>query len=206
MKNFVSLSHLRVLLLALVPGLGGCAYLQDRGMDFTDMIAIGASTGGGIQLRGRATRALTVEIGAQKDEHFYGWRRRNSQWEESSYGLGLACIWSPRLGNEAFAEWSWSDIFKTSHTKTHFLSIDAQESWRYHVFVLTQVENGRWVDALDVEIAAGALFVGLQLAVRPGELLDLLAGFFGADLAGDDQAGALPAVETDVGAAARPSQ
>jgi len=184
---------LRVCVLFLAPCLCGCTYLQNRALDFTDILAVGGSTGGSIQVRARATRALTLEVGAQKDECYYGWRRRSGQWEESSYGLFLASVWSPRLGNEPFAKWSWLDVLKTSHTRTHYLSIDAKEDWRYHVFLLTHAENARWIDGFDVEVAFGALFIGLQVAIRPGELADLLAGLVTLDPAGDDKSSAAPA-------------
>jgi hypothetical protein len=38
----------------------------------------------------------------------------------------------------------------------------------------------------DVEVGVSPLFVGLNIGVSPGELLDFLLGWFGIDLGGDD--------------------
>lgn len=175
-----------LLLLLLAPSGTGCSYAASRAKDFTDIISIGASTGGGILLRARATRLVTAEVGAQYTEHFYGWRRRNWQWLESSYGLFFASVWSPRLENEPFMDWWWTDLFKTSHTRIKFLTLPSVEDWRHHVFILSHAETAHLLDLCDVEATASALVVGLQISVRPGELVDFLAGIFGLDLAGDD--------------------
>ncbi len=185
MKLLVALRRFALTLIAL-PALTGCTYLANRGKDLSDIIFIGASAGGGMQLRARATPLLTAEIGAQKDERFYGWRRRNSEWEESSYGLFFANFWSPRLGNEPFAPWSGWNLLKTSHTKAKFLSVPSEGEWKYHLFLLTPVDNVYWLDAFDVEATVGLFFIGFQVGVRPGELLDLLAGIFALDPAADD--------------------
>ncbi|HZN59894.1 MAG TPA: hypothetical protein VFD71_17625 [Planctomycetota bacterium] len=182
----------------VAPWATGCSYFANRGKDLGDVISIGISLGGSIQVRARPTRFLTLEVGAQKDEHYYGWSRRRLEWEESSYGLFLTSLWSTNLRKEASEAWSWWDLLRTSHTRSWVPPeppLPGQkpppgptpEDYRYHLFVLTHAQEMRWVEALDVEVSAGWLIGGLQLTVRPGELLDFLVGLVGLDIAGDDE-------------------
>ncbi len=151
-----------------------------------------------MELRARATPFVTAEVGFQKDEQFFGWRRRHGKWQESSFGLFFANFWSPRLEGEPFVEWSWWSLLKTSHTKARFLSSPPDTEWKYHLFLLSPVKDVDWLDALDAEVTVGAFFGGLQLGVRPGELLDFVAGIFTLDLAGDDGGAEAGAPESSV--------
>jgi hypothetical protein len=179
--------RLRFALVLSAPLLFGCTYLSNRAKDCTDILSLGVSLGGSVLARVRATRLVTVEVGAQKDELFHGWSRRHATWQESSYGFFFANVWSPTVGDEKPPDWSWWDLLKTSHTKLELLDKGAPyEETKYHLFLLTYADHFHWIHVLDLEVNAGALFVGLQLTVRPGELLDLLAGFVGLDPAGDD--------------------
>jgi hypothetical protein len=172
----------------------GCSYLSNRGKDLGDILSVGGSLGGGLMLRVAPTRLLTVELGSQKDERFYGWGRRHSQWVESSYGFWLSKWWSARLDEEAPQEWTWTHLFRSSHEKLALLEDTSEplkdairEEWEYHMFILTNAGNAHWHELMDVEVDASLLAIGGQIIVRPLELVDFLAGLFLLDLSGDDE-------------------
>jgi hypothetical protein len=203
-----------LVLLPLVAGLApvacGCTYISNRAKDFSDVIAVGGSTGGGVMVRAGASKLLSLNVGAQSDARFYGFRRRYCQWGASSYGLGFASFWSPTFRGDAPEDWNGSFIFRTSQRKVGFLqplsaepeeplpnavtsrfalplpaTVD-EEMWRYYLFLLMKAENGRLIEVLDVEIGAGALIGGFEVILSPGQVLDFVAGIFCIDLAGDD--------------------
>jgi hypothetical protein len=186
---------LGICLLCLSLG-AGCRYVSDRASDFGDILSLGFSDGGGLLARASATRLVSVEVGARKDETFYGLRRDHFHWVESSYGFPFSSFWSARMAEEPYKEWLWTDIVRTSHSKLVFPEsisrprlTQGYEERSYHLFVLTQRENARLVDELDVEVSASALIAGVTIVASPGELLDFLAGLFTLDLAGDDGGG-----------------
>jgi len=129
----------------------GCSYLSNRAKDLSDIVSVGGSLGGGTLVRAAPTRLLTVELGAQKDEHFYGWRGRHRQWVESSFGFWSSKWWSARLDEEPPAEWTWSNIFRSSDSKLALLKEGSseplkdatREQWEYHLFVLTKAGNAQ---------------------------------------------------------------
>jgi hypothetical protein len=177
----------------------GCSYLSSRALDFTDILSVGVSTGGGVDVRALPTRLLSVEGGGRHDERSYGWRRRHWRWQESSYGLFIVSAFTPHLGGTPPPPWGWGDICKTSHSLLALLPPEATdtkdmlpaggppvEEFVYRFFVLTGAENARLIDAFDVEVGASALIGGLEVVVSPGELLDFLAGLFFLDPSGDD--------------------
>jgi len=171
----------------------GCSYARDRALDFTDIVQVGVSDGGGIIVRAVPTRFLTLELGGRKDETFYGIRRRSFHWVESSWGLLFSSFWSPRIGEEAFARRTGTDVIRTSHSKLLFPLAERPEALRgeyeehaYHLFVLTRSQRTHLVEYLDLEADVSLLIVGAQVIVSPGELLDFLAGLITLDPAGDD--------------------
>lgn len=180
--------------------LGGCSYLSDRGKDFGDILGFGVSTGGGFIARVVPTRVLSAEFGVQKDETFYGFRRRHLTWKESSFGFPWASFWGARVGEEDRDPWIWTDLARTSNVKLALLD-EAHPRWlpglpyeesTYHFFVLTSYEKGRTIDYFDIECNVGFLFFGLQVVLNPAEFLDFFVGIAGFDLAGDDTRGIAP--------------
>jgi hypothetical protein len=184
-------------LCAVLPS--GCSYLSSRALDFTDILAAGISTGGGVDVRALPTRLLSLEGGARHNERFYGWRRRYWRWQESSYGIFIVNFFTPHVGGKEPPPWGWGDICKTSHSLLTLLPPEAADSKEmlplgessieeqvYRFFVLTEAENTRFIDVFDVEVGVSALIGGLQVVVSPGELVDFLAGIFFLDLSGDD--------------------
>jgi hypothetical protein len=173
------------LLAVVLAAAPGCAYFKNRARDFGDIIGFGFSpTGGGIGIRAGATRLVALEVMAQKDERFLGRYGRSVRWQESAYGL-FSFVWNPSLENEKPPKRFWYDAFTTSRRRTYYPDRGIEDR-RYTLFIHSGAENERVLDALDVELGASALFGGIEVAVRPGEFLDFLLGWFGLDLAGDD--------------------
>jgi hypothetical protein len=67
--------------------------------------------------------------------------------------------------------------------------------------------DSRWarVHAFDAEVCAHLIFLGARLGISPGELADFILGWFGVDIAGDDQRGAVPANEINADETSTPS-
>jgi len=172
----------------------GCVYLRDRGNDFADIFILGVSSGSGVAVSASPTRFVNLEVGGRKDEVFYGLHARHFRWAESSYGIPCSSFWSPRIGEERFAKWTWTDIVKTSQQKTAILEDTSPESLRhmrysergYHLFVLTKRDSARFIDDLDIAFDMSFLIGGVCLGVNPGQLVDFLAGLVGLDPVGDD--------------------
>ena len=186
-------AHLALVALFAAGAGTGCQYATQRGRDFVDVFSLGVSDGGGVIARVVPTRFLAVEVGARKDETFYGIRKRHYHWIESSYGIPFAFFWSPRLGMEKFENWGWTDVFRTSHSKLLYPKPydvgepkGVYEERRYHLFVRTGSENTQIIDDFDLEVDASALIVGVHCGLSFGEFVDFLGGIVGLDPAGDD--------------------
>jgi hypothetical protein len=165
----------------------GCAYSAARWRDFTDVLSLGVSAGGGIGARANATRLVALELGVQKDEKIVGWRERNFKWIESSYGIIFASWRMPTLDGEPMPEKSPFDLFTTSRRRTYFPARTEIEDARHTVFILSRIRGMRLVGALDVGVGLSALVAGIEATVSPGELADFLLGWFGVDIGRDDE-------------------
>jgi len=165
----------------------GCAYSTARWRDFTDVLSLGVSAGGGIGARASATRLVALELGAQKDEKLVGWRERNFKWIESSYGLVFASWRMPTLDGEPSAEFSFLDRLSTSRRRSYFPARTEIEDARHTLFILSRARGMRLVTALDVGVGLSAVIAGLEATVSPGELADFLLGWFGLDIGRDDE-------------------
>lgn len=171
----------------------GCTYLAERGRDFVDILGLGVSDGGGLAARVAPTRLLTVEVGARKDETFYGIRRSKFHWVESSYGIPFAFFWSSLIGDGPIPDWTGTNVIRTSDSKLIFPDFEKSrprdvpvERRAYHLFVLTESRGCPLIRELDLQVDASLLIAGLQIIVSPGELVDFLAGIFTLDPGGDD--------------------
>jgi hypothetical protein len=164
----------------------GCAYTAARGRDFTDVLSLGISGGGGLGARATATRLVALELGAQKDEKLVGWRERNFGWVESSYGLLFASWRQPSLDEEPLPEKSPFQLITTSQRRNFFPARTEVEETRHIFFILAGARGVRPVTALDVGVGLSALIAGLEVTVSPGELVDFLLGWFGVDIGRDD--------------------
>jgi hypothetical protein len=182
-RNRWSGAALAVVLVLASPG---CSYLKARWRDFTDLASAGVGPGGGLGVRAEATKLVALEVMAQKDERFTGWRSRNFRWMESSYGLVFATWRMPSIGSEAPPERLWYDFFTTSRRLTRFPNRVEQEDERHTLFILSKAHGVRLVDALNVELGVSALVAGVEVGVQPLEVVDFLLGWFGLDIGRDD--------------------
>jgi hypothetical protein len=174
-------------LAALLAACGpGCRYLANRGKDLTDIVAPGISPGGGIGARVSATRLVALEIIAQKDEDFFGWRERAAHWYESAYGLPFSIWRMPAIGEGERPVRHWYDMFTTSRRLDQYPKREETEDRRHTLFFFSGGRGLRLIDFLDVEVGVSALIGGVELSLRPGQVLDFFLGWFGLDLSGDD--------------------
>jgi len=173
--------------LAAAALLGGCAWPAARWRDFTDIASFGISAGSGLGARATVTRLLAVEAIAEKDETFYGWNSRNFRWTSSSYGIPFSLWRVPSVGREKTPERHWFDIFTTSRRRTLFPNRPTVEDRRHTLFILSGADAIAGVDWLNIEVGISALFGGLEISIKPGEMGDFFAGLIGLDPAGDDE-------------------
>lgn len=172
------------LLLAVLPAFAaGCGYLRNRGLDFADILSPGVSLGPGMGARISATRLLAVEVMVQKDEAFAGFRGRKV---ESSYGVLFASWRMPTIYAEKPLPRRWYDLFTTSRRRMRFPGREEVEDRRHTLFITSGVNGQRLLDVLDFEVGLSAVAGGVELAVRPGEMLDFLVGLVGLDVSRDD--------------------
>jgi hypothetical protein len=174
------------LLAPLLAGGAGCSYFSARWRDFTDIASVGIGPGGGLGVRAGATRLFAVEVMAQKDESFVGWRARNWRWTESSYGIPFSFWRMPSLGEEKVPERGPFDIITTSRRRTLYPNRPEVEDLRHTLFVLSRARGLRTMDLLNVELGASALIGGVEVGVRPLEIVDFLLGWFTIDIGRDD--------------------
>ena len=173
-------------LLALLVPASGCSYLKARWRDFTDIASAGIGPGGGLGARVEATKLIALEVIAQKDERFAGWRSRNYRWTESGYGILFASWRMPSIDEEPAPERRWYDLFTTSRRVTRYAGRAELEDERHTFFILSRAKGVKPMDALNVEVGVSAVAVGLEFSIRPLEIADFLLGWFGVDIAGDD--------------------
>jgi len=164
----------------------GCRYLANRGKDLTDIVAPGISSGGGIGGRISATRLVAVEGIAQKDEWYLGWRERHQRWTESGYGIPFAFWRMPSIRDGEKPVRHWYDIFTTSRRLHEYPKRPELEDRRHTLFIFSGGRGLRWIDFLDVEAGISALFGGVEISLRPGQVVDFILGWTTLDLSKDD--------------------
>ncbi len=154
--------------------------------DLSDISALGISGGSGLGVRVGATRFLALEVMAQKDETFYGWNTRNPFWTESSYGLLFASWRIPGIGDEKRPARRWYDFFSTSRRRIKFRNLPEIEDRRHILFIYSGVRGLRVGDMLNVEVGISGLVGGLEVCLKPVELIDFILGWMTIDISQDD--------------------
>ena len=149
---------------ALVP-LAGCAYLRDRGRDFTDIVDVKGGAGGvGLGVKARATEFIGTGVGFGAE--YATTEKYGRRWFDSKsafIGLGVFTLdgeIGPCLGSGA--EISFLALRVSNETATR--------PWTWFRFGGEAVLPG----------VRGGLFVNL------GELVDFFAGIAGLDPVHDD--------------------
>jgi len=165
--------HRILLLVAIAATLPACVNLSDRGHDAAQVFDVAGGLSEGVSLNLRATKAAQVGFGGYRGLYWAGLKNGTLDvWQEERTELGISALYmlelfradgdvlldirSPLYGDPGFREVSW-DV-------THV------------------TDRG----VFDVGLTINALFVGVDIAVKPAELVDFGAGWFGADILQDD--------------------
>jgi len=172
--------------------LSGCSYVQNRGIDFLDIVSweVGYPAFG---VHAEATPILNTGLDVWLAGESYGGGTAGTFSErhpETAQFLAYSVLFFHARGVDADPvpddvdpeEYALSEeaITNVPHagTITHVFELDKS-------FQDACPENLRVIRWLDVE-ASAAFLLGLRLRVSPGQLLDFVLSIFGADLAGDD--------------------
>ena len=197
-----------VLLLLAFLFLPGCAYLQDRGMDFLDQFrgSVGVGTNVGLRARSLGLWDTGVMVGMKPRASALGWKYGtplffNTRDERLDADQAELIKTTSLLGyrmtdgsydsaRSSFALlpvlFTWTDAtprdFKWDVPETGEDFKDRSWLWTGRAS-----ENSRWsrIHAFDLEYEI-AIFVYLDLGYSPGETLDFLLGIFTIDIAKDD--------------------
>ena len=167
----------------------GCSYLHDRVNDLLDPFRVDVGFGPGLYADARVTDFLAVGAGGQTLDtagihgRFVGTARLGQ------VGLpGLVMFGEPRnvemtplLGDTSEFDWQ-RDIVPGQV----LLLFPAMHTGRTAVSDWSLAKRDVHVADLGASLT---VFVGVSIAFSPGEVLDLLLGLVGIDLAGDDVAG-----------------
>ncbi len=163
---------MRRLLWLLLPCLGGCAYLHDRGRDACDMVTL-------------AVEAKTLNASVQISKGVCGFGLAHGP------GAGLRSgAWGLYESGEInIVLGGFKSLVPSEADRARGKGYDYSYSWipwehEQENFFGTY-EPGGWFNAAQVEIAAG-LGVGARVGVNLAEILDFLLGWTTLDLCQDD--------------------
>lgn len=166
------------LLLSLVlvaAALPGCAsrssYLVNRGGDLADIIEIQFMAGKGAVAKVEATRLLHLGLGHYHDAASAGLANRElATWHSS------ACTWGLLFG------------YHDERDVTNIEHFSGSYGWLFHESGPGAFEEADPLNPLDLLTFRGTvmLFLGIDLQLKVGEVLDFVAGVFQFDPAGDD--------------------
>lgn len=156
--------------LAIAPG---CAYVQDRGLDLTQVVDASMGVSEGFEANIRATKALQVGLGGYRGIAWFGLKDGVLDvWQEERTELGIG----PLYVHEVF------------RTEGHRL-LDIQHplfgdpGWRDASFDLAHLTDR---GLFDVGFTVNVIFIGVNLAVSPAELVDFVTGLATVDVLDDD--------------------
>ncbi|MDG2148736.1 MAG: hypothetical protein P8N09_04345 [Planctomycetota bacterium] len=166
---------LATLLLSLALFLPGCSgrdnYLTNRVADFSDIIRVQFMAGAGVGAKVEATRLLQLGFVYTHNNFAWGWaNRRLGAWRESIRSWGLI------VGHYSEEVGPPMDYYSGDY------------GWTFG-------ENGvgfqTATGGLDLDLltfrGTAMLFLGADLEVRLGEVIDFIAGIFQFDPAADDR-------------------
>lgn len=173
------------LLLCLLPSCAAGTYLGDRGRDFADIFTLTGSFGPEISADAKLTDLAHLGVGI--GGHVEGGIIKGEVGSAPVIMLGLP--FAPFIedgilyGRYVFTETggAWDDL-------------DVQdECFIVHAIPIGETHPQRaWIDRFDLELGV-TVGIGARVGISPGQFLDFLAGWFGADLAEDDPPATDPA-------------
>ena len=183
----------RLLLLAVVATCCGCSYLKNRANDALDVFRLQASWGPGLYASARATDFCATGLGVRLQETIgmygrYGFT--GFPWPEAQ-AMGLVVMvvedsipykqkLEPLLDNTSQLE---DGELPVGMQLLFFLpSMGMRCEAGYSV-------ADRGLRVADLNASLAVIWVGTDVGFSPGELIDLLLGFAGIDVADDDAFG-----------------
>ncbi len=156
--------------------LAGCQgpNLQDRMDDTAEIVRLNGGLGPGLLANVHVTRLLAVGVGAYEARRYgfrngYGWI-----WDERRYDANLG-----------IPIWGWEDVDAVVHggmPKSLLRGDERDVCWWAPPLTIADKNRG-W---LEVSANLHLIWLGLDVGVDCGELLDCICGWFGFDPAGDD--------------------
>lgn len=185
----------RYLAIGAFAALGSCSYLKNRANDLLDSFRFELGVGPGLYAEARATDFAAVGLGfcAQQNAAMRG-RFAGTDAEVTSMGLGPFILGSS-------ATWSFKPLLAGDPSTPE--SCDGIVPAQFLLFPMmgfgscaddySLAERGLRVADLGASVTLG--YVGAGIGFSPGEFVDLLLGFVGIDIAGDDVFGRATAAE-----------
>jgi len=176
-----------LVLVALVVACGGCKApnFQDRLDDCGEMVRLNLGAGPGLLANVHVTRCLALGIGGYESRRYgfrngYGW-----MWDERRYDTNLVI---PIYGWEDVDAVLYGGMPKTLLRGDDRDSLRPGEErgfWRWAGQPLTLKDRNRgW---FEVSVNLHLIWIGLDVGVDVGEILDAALGWFGIDPAMDDE-------------------
>lgn len=180
---------------------GACGYLRDRAHDLLDPFRVDVGYGLGLYADVRATDWLAAGAGLHRVHHagLHGRFVGTSTLGQVGFPLTMlgepTFTMTPLLGGGSQFDWE-RDIVPGQL----FLVVPAMHAGRTGISAWSLAKRDVRVADVGASLTLGV--VGVSLGFSPGEVLDLLLGVVGIDLAGDDDASRPPLLPAD---AATPS-
>lgn len=187
--------------------LSGCAtYLRNRTADLADIVSVEASVGHGAHFNIQVTDFLGTGLGFSKQHGIAMHGRYIGTSTRVSIGsLVMNLSATERDGTQMRAMFTGSRIYADMQKECIHIYDDTRASmwcifpmefaW-YGASLYLESTKERWWRIFDVSLGASAL-VGFNLCISPGEMADLVVGFVGLDIAGDDVKSNSKARQTD---------
>lgn len=177
----------RALATSLLLPLCGCSYLENRANDLFDVFSVRVGTGPGLYAGARVTDFTATGL---------GYRMLRMAGTHGRFGFGDADVSSMAVAilvQDGFQPWDAAPLLGDPSRRDPPAHLGAQ-----YLFFLPRDElhcgtysiERRGLRVADVNASVAVGWVGLDVGFSPGELLDLLFGLAGIDLAGDDASGA----------------
>ena len=148
-------------------------YFKDRGNDVIDVFAgTGIGVGFGLEASGRATDYARLAVGLAGSCKVKIERQPFPLQGEMVMGLPM-----PQFGGEPITYMRMADQRHTDEP------LDESQDF---IFIPRDRQRKPWIDRFDVGASATAIVPSASLNFSPGQAIDFLLGWFGADIGNDD--------------------
>lgn len=163
--------------MSALAALTGCEYLNARATDLGDLVRVEFTGGPGLQVNAGVGEVVHVGLGSSMGSRA-GWQYGHLfHGEVLEHYLPVSLIETARV---------------PGYDGLHMISWDYAQPPQHQCYMLLPYGTGHStarrsdLHIVDLEVGAHLVVFGVQLGVSPGELLDLVLGIWGFDLAGDD--------------------